>query len=111
MDQLVDYSQIIQSILEGHTVIPFSVGEIEISVVIDAERKNFLLMVNGWHGHRRIHGIVAHLQIKDGKIWIQRDGTEDGIAAELEEAGITKDQIVLGFHSAHVRVHTGYAIA
>jgi hypothetical protein len=52
-----------------------------------------------------------HLDIVDGKIWIQRDGTEDGIAYELEEAGVPKSDIVLAFHSEDVRPHTGYAVA
>ncbi|MFN5265589.1 MAG: element excision factor XisI family protein, partial [Pseudanabaena sp.] len=56
-------------------------------------------------------GCVTHVQIIDDKIWIQRDGIEDGITDELVEAGIPKDKIVLGFHPPSVRPHTGYAIA
>lgn len=51
-----------------------------------------------------------HLDIIDGKIWVQRDDTEDGVTYELEAAGITKDKIVLGFHPQNVRQHTGYAV-
>lgn len=40
---------------------------------------------------------VAHLEIKDGKIWIQEDNTESGIATDLEAAGVPKEDIVLGF--------------
>jgi hypothetical protein len=39
-----------------------------------------------------------HLDILNGKVWIQRDGTEDGIADELEAAGIPRSDIVLAFH-------------
>jgi XisI protein len=59
----------------------------------------------------RVHGCLIHLDIIDGKIWVQRDETEDGVTYELVDAGIPKDQIVLGFHPADVRPHTGYAIA
>ncbi|MEA5598757.1 element excision factor XisI family protein [Rivularia sp. UHCC 0363] len=52
-----------------------------------------------------------HLEIIDGKIWVQRDDTEDGVTYDLEEAGILKDKIVLGFHPPNVRQHTGYAVA
>jgi XisI protein len=45
------------------------------------------------------------------KIWIQRDGTEAGIAIALVEASIPKDQIVLGFRPPEIRRHTDYAIA
>ncbi|HEX7447902.1 MAG TPA: element excision factor XisI family protein [Pirellulales bacterium] len=31
-----------------------------------------------------------HVDIRGGKIWIQHDGTEDGIADRLVEAGVPK---------------------
>jgi hypothetical protein len=65
----------------------------------------------GWEGSRRVHGALIHVDIVDGKIWIHRDGTEDGIAGELEEAGIPKSAIVLGFREPDVRPYTGYAVA
>jgi hypothetical protein len=68
-------------------------------------------MVVGWDGIRRVHGCLVHLDIIDGKIWIQRDGTEDGIAQELLDAGIPKDQMVLGFKPPDVRKISGFAVA
>jgi hypothetical protein len=62
-------------------------------------------------GADSVHGCVTHVQIIDNKIWIQRDGIEDGITDELVEAGIPKDEIVLGFQPSNVRPHTGYAVA
>jgi hypothetical protein len=47
----------------------------------------------------------------DGKTWVQRDDTEDGVTDELVAAGIPKDKIVLGFHPPNVKQHTKYAIA
>jgi XisI protein len=43
--------------------------------------------------------------------WIQRDGTEHGIARELVEAGVTKDRIVLAFRSLEMRRMTDFAVA
>ncbi|WP_238987010.1 element excision factor XisI family protein [Lyngbya aestuarii] len=54
--------------------------------------------------------VVFHLDIIEGKIWVQRDDTEDGITPELVEAGIPKDRIVLGFHLPDVRPYTGFAL-
>lgn len=51
-----------------------------------------------------------HLQIINGKIWIQRDGTEDGIATDLLAAGIPKEQIVLAFKPEHIRPYTEFAV-
>jgi hypothetical protein len=54
---------------------------------------------------------VLHLDIKDGKIWIQWNGTEDDIAAELVACGVPKHDIVLGFHTPLLRQYTEYAVS
>lgn len=110
MDKLDSYRDIIQNILEAHHRIPYTYGEIESKLIIDCERNNFVLMNAGWHGKQRVHGVIVHVEIIDGKIWIQRDGIEDGITCELVEKGVPKDEIVLAFHPEYVRQHTGYAI-
>jgi len=111
MDRIDEYRDIIERILEKHHRIPYSHGKIESNLIIDRERNNFLLMNSGWDGKRRIHGCVVHVEIIEGKIWIQRDGIEDGITDELVAAGVPKNKIVLAFHSPYVRQHTGYAVA
>ncbi len=44
----------------------------------------------------------------DGKYWIQRDGTEYGIANEPVDSGIPRERIELGFHTPDVREHTDF---
>ena len=68
-------------------------------------------MLVGREGIRRVHGCLVHVDIIDGKIWIQRDGTERGIARELVEAGVPKDRIVLAFHSPAKRQQTEFAVS
>ena len=46
----------------------------------------------------------------DGKLWIQTDNTEHGIAPDLGQAGIPKSDIVLAFRPPDVRRHTEYAV-
>ncbi len=58
-----------------------------------------------------MHGCLVHIDIQGGKLWIQRDGTEYGIANELVEAGVPKDQIVLGCRSPEIRKHTQFAMS
>ena len=53
----------------------------------------------------------AHLQIRNGKIWIQHDGTDRPVADALLEAGVPKEDIVLGFHPENVRQYTEFAVA
>ncbi len=79
--------------------------------MFDRDSDRYLLMIVGWEGVRQVHGCIIHVEIIDDKIWIHRDGTEDGIAGELLEAGIPKERIVLGFKSSRMRKHTGFAVA
>ncbi|MFN6539298.1 MAG: element excision factor XisI family protein [Nostoc sp. EkiNYC01] len=51
-----------------------------------------------------------HLDIKNEKIWIQHDGTEGGIADELTNRGVPKQDIVLAFHSPFKRQFTEFAV-
>ena len=45
------------------------------------------------------------------KVWIQHDGTEEGIAEELVTAGIPRDRIVLAFKPPEMRPYTEFADA
>lgn len=66
----------------------------------------------GWENMKRIHVCLLHLDVKkDGKIWIQKDFVEAGIATELMEAGIPKTDIVLAFHAPFKRPFTNFANA
>jgi hypothetical protein len=111
MDTIAQYRQIIKKILTEHTRIPYAYGDIKTETVFAPEGDHYLLVNVGWDKVKRIHGCLVHIDIIDGKIWIQRDGTEYGIANELVEAGIPKEHIVLGFQSEDVRPYTDFAVA
>ena len=111
MDTIAAYRQIVQHVLTDYARIPFAYGDIEAQTVFDREADRYLLMLVGRDGKRRVHGCLVHVDIIDGKIWIQRDGTETGIANELVRSGISKDRIVLAFHSPELRQHTEFAVA
>ncbi len=111
METLEQDRQIIQKIISEYAAIPYAHGEIARHSVFDTNRDRYLLMIVGWEEFRQVHGCIIHLEIIEGKIWIHRDGTEDGIASELLQAGIPKERIVLGFKSPRVRKHTGFAVA
>jgi len=52
-----------------------------------------------------------HIEIQNGKIWIQRDFTEEGIANQLLEIGVPKTDIVLGFRAPYVRQFTEFSVS
>lgn len=112
MDKIENYRSIIKSILSPLQLRRYANGNITNEAVFDDHANRYLMMSVGWEGKtRRVHGCLAHLDIIDGKIWIQRDGTEYGLAGDLEEAGVPKSDIVLAFYSEGTRRHTEYAVA
>lgn len=77
----------------------------------DRENDRYLLQQVQTTGERYQSQTLAHLEIRDGKIWILTDNTEQGIATELVAAGISKSQIVLGFYPPRVRQRGEFAAA
>ena len=80
-------------------------------LVFDWQRDHYLLVETGWENGSRIYGTLLHIDIIGGKVWIQHDGTEDGVADELVSAGVPKQRIVLAFRSASRRALTEFAVA
>jgi hypothetical protein len=111
-DKLERYRDIVRRVLTSVANIAYSNPAIVHEAVFDTVNDRYLVMSVGWKAPTyRLHFCLLHLDIIEGKIWIQRDGTENGVAYDLEEAGVPKSDIVLAFHSESVRPHTGYAIA
>jgi hypothetical protein len=51
------------------------------------------------------------LDIIEGKIWVQHNGTELEISKELVGLGVAKNDIVLAFHSPYQRQFTDFAVS
>jgi XisI protein len=110
MDQVTRYREEIRRLLEEYGTYTPSYGQVEVEVIIDPVNDHYLLMTAGWVGAQRIHGCTLHVDIKQGKIWIQHDGTEEGLATRLVEAGVPKEDIVLAFHAPFRRRFTEFAV-
>jgi serine/threonine protein kinase len=85
--------------------------EYEVQAIFDAEHDHYQLLHVGWRNDRRQFGCILHLDIKNGKIWIQQDGTEIGIANQLVELGVPPQDIILAFHEPEVRQYTDFGTA
>jgi XisI protein len=110
MATLTEYQKKIQDLLTELADYGSTDQEVESQLIFDVERDHYQLMHVGWRNKRRIYGCVVHLDIKDGKIWIQHNGTEFDIAVQLAEMGIDKQSIVNGFHSSYMRQFTEFAV-
>jgi hypothetical protein len=111
MDKLEQYQNYIEDLLKEYSQFKPYYGDVEVQLVFDREHKHYQLMTFGWNGNKRIHGMILHLNIKNGKIWIQHDGTERGIAGDLLELGVPKEDIVLAFQAPARRKYTDFAVS
>lgn len=109
MDTMTTYRQLIRQILTTYARLPYSYGDIHPQPVFDQEGDHYLLMLIGREGVKRVHGCLIHVDLIHDKIWVQRDGTEEGIVTELLQAGVPKEHIVLGFRSRELRQYTEFA--
>ena len=110
MNKLANYRQIIKEVLTEYSKIPYKYGDIASELIISEDKNRYILITQGWEKETRVHGCLIHLDIINSKIWVQRDGTEDGIVVDLEAAGIPKSDLVLAFHPQRLRKYTEYAV-
>jgi hypothetical protein len=111
MDALETYRNIIQDVLREYVDLPYAYGDIHNEVLFDCEADRYMVVSVGWQNAKRVHGCLIHVDIIDGKVWIQRDGTEDGIVNELLAKGIPKERIVIGYQEPETRQYTEFAVA
>lgn len=111
MDPLDPWRDALERILGEHAALPSSYGDIRSEVLFDRKHDRYLLIDVGWKGYERIHEALIHVDVIEGKLWIQYDGTEDGVATQLVAAGVPHERIVLAFKPPDVRKYTDFAAA
>ena len=111
MDTLNHYRDILEQVLGEYTKTKYAWGNVQCRALFDRQRDSYALITCGWNNRKRTHYCLVHLEIINGKIWVQEDGIEQGTATELEAAGIPKSNIVLGFQPPDIRALTDYAAA
>src|SRR5689334_5587022 len=91
---LTQFREVIKDVLQEYSEPKPAYGDIEVELILDEVHDHYELSYIGWDNYKRIHGSVVHVDIKDDKVWVQHDGTEEGFANRLLEAGIPADRIV-----------------
>src|SRR4051812_36230608 len=99
MDQRTRYRELIKRLLNelAALVSRQPTPGVETLCVFDEERDQYLLLKTGWSQNRRVRGTTLYLRLREGKIWVEEDWTEEGIAMELVRAGVPKEDMVLAF--------------
>ena len=99
MDRIMKYREVIQQALTDYADLLKSPPEPEYDVVLvfDEERDQYLLRRLGWTSPGRIRYTDLHLSIRGGKIWIEEDLAEEGVATYLLEAGVPRETLCWAF--------------
>lgn len=111
MEELEQYRNAIVQLLQAYCEGEVEQPDAEIQVICDRDRDHYQLVSLGWQGQRRFYSVLMHLDIKQGKIWIQRNETDRLIAQELVAMGVLPERIVLGLQPEYARADTGYSVA
>jgi hypothetical protein len=113
MDRIERYREIVHRLLEEYQCLyadqPGS--DVETAVICDDTHGEYLLMRVGWRDDTRVRRPTFYLRLKDGKIWIEEDWTQEGVATELVAAGVPHEDIVLAFQPPELRALTEFAAA
>ena len=110
MDRVEEYRKIVKRLLQEYAGTRPANSTVEMEAVFDPSRDHYELLAVGWQGKRRVHGCLVHIDIIDGKVWLQHDSTDAAIAQQLVENGIPVDKIVLGFQPENYRQYSGFAV-
>lgn len=108
---LETYRQCIQALLAEYGQPPKNNNELQTQLIFDTTHDHYQLLEVGWENEERIYNCIMHLDIRDGKIWIQRNMTDVSLAKKLVDEGIPKTDIVLGLHPPKKRPYTEYGVA
>jgi len=112
MDKTTRYRRLIKSLLTKYAELVSRQPDLKVEprLIFDEERDEYLWLQTGWSNNHRVHGATIHIKLKDGKIWIEQDWTEDGIATDLLKAGVPNSDIVLAFYDPEVRSMSEFAV-
>jgi hypothetical protein len=108
MDRVERYRGIVRRLIEEYASYKPSHGQIDTEAIVDPEKDHYEVMHVGWDNRCRVHGCVVHVDIINGKVWVQYDGTNRPIAEEFLAAGIPREDIVLGFQPPEKRPLTDF---
>jgi hypothetical protein len=105
------YRQSVKELLTEYAIGWDTGNEVESQLMFDAEHDHYQWSRVGWKGSERIYHCVLHFDIKDGKVWLQQNMTDQDPAAKLVEMGVPREDIVLGFQPLYARPYTDYGVA
>lgn len=113
MDSVNNYANLIREGLNDYVALSTRDPnpDYDVNRIYDDEHYNYVVQKLGWKKSNRINQTMLQVALRDGKIWIEEDWTEEGVATYFIEHGVPYDHIVLGFQPPIMRPYTEFAVA
>lgn len=111
MDKISQYRQYIQELLTEYASYDRSEDGVETQLIFDTQHDHYQWFNVGWQGLNRIYHCIIHFDIKDEKIWLQQNSTDQNPAEELVKKGVPRTDIILGLQAPYKRPYTDYGVA
>ena len=100
---------IVQTIRRSQSLQSLSL-DIENKIIIDRDNDHYQLVSIGWKFQKRIYKCKLHIDIINGKIWIQQDKTKGNVADTLVALGVPRTDIVIAHYSPKMRKNARFAV-
>jgi hypothetical protein len=111
MDRIEMYRDVVKHVIRSTAnFLPEEEG-VRCEMILDDANGHYELISIGWTDQHRIHSTLVHIDIREGKVWVERDGTDLEIVQDLLDGGIQASDMVIGFHPPGQRKYTEFAVA
>ena len=109
--KLKKYEKAILDILNEYAKIKYANVTGGNQLIADKENLRYQVVTIGWEGNKFVHDCPMHFDIINGKVWVQQNMTEWEVGEMLEERGVSRQDIVVGFLPPELREYSKYAMA
>ena len=113
MDTLTFYQNTVKRLLaerQAFSCVTLPEG-LEVTCLFDDASGQYALLSVDWMLGKRVSGAILLLRLKNGKIWVEDDGSDAPIADDLLAEGAPNEDIALAFQPPTMRRHTEFAVA
>ncbi|WP_373551308.1 XisI protein [Haliscomenobacter sp.] len=111
MDKVTHYQDLLVAYLQEYAATPYANAPgLEKMLITDRENGHFQLVSTGWHKGAFSFDVLMHFDVRNGKIWVMQNWTEEEVAEEFVRRGVPAQDIVLGFVPEEGRVYSGFGV-
>ncbi len=113
MDKIIFHREAVKKVLSRYKEVVSRAAKTEIEnlFVFDDSSDNYTWLRFGWTNNGRLESITTFIRLLNDKIYIEEDLTENGIANELIDLGVSQKDIVLAFQQPEMRQLTEFALS